>query len=117
METCAALSLLALFIAVFVTLSSRLATAQSQQAARAAALGYLQGGFEDLKQQGPSRWALPYHQEYQQQGTTFTVDIEEGPEPLVTDHSFGRLLGKVSWSSMTGKQKIEREVWVHEHLQ
>lgn len=116
METSAALSLMALFIAVFVSLSSRLAAAQSQQAGRAAAIGHLQGGFEKLKEAGPSRWTVPSRTEVKENGTVFQVEIVEIPDPLVTERSFAKLRGTVRWGSVTGDQVLSREIWVHAHL-
>ena len=117
MEASAGLSLLALFIAVFISLSSRLASAQSQQANRAAALGHLLDGIEQVKQEGPARWHLPYKQEIAERGTVFQVEVVENVGMVVPDRSFGGLRATVRWGSVTGEQTLEREVWVHEHLQ
>lgn len=109
------MALFALFVAVFISLSSRLASAQSQQAARAAALGHLQDCLERVKQQGPANWSLPLRETIVEQGATYEVEIEQAGA-LAPDRSFGRIVGRVRWGSVTGDRMIEREVWVHEHL-
>lgn len=107
---------MALFIAVFVSLSSRLGQAQAQQRDRNIALGYLQTSLQEVKSLGPRRWVLPLQEEYKSKSTLYTVEIVEDPDLGVSDGSFSRVVATVRWRSVTGDQVVRREVWIHEHL-
>lgn len=117
MEACVGLSLLALFLAVFVSLSSRLATAQAQQSARTAALGHLGAVVARLKDQGPASWSLPEQTMITDKGgLNLVISVREKPLPFVVDKSLGALQVTVTWRSGLGDHSIEREVWAHERL-
>lgn len=117
MEACVGLSLLALFIAVFVSLSSRLGTAQAQQGARAAALGHLDVVVAELKSQDPASWSLPLERTIQDEGgLSVTVSVREKPLSFVVDRSLGALEASATWRTAVGEHRVSREVWVHEKL-
>jgi hypothetical protein len=117
MEACVGLSLLALFLAVFVSLSSRLATAQAQQSARSAALGHLAAVLAKLKDEGPASWSLPSQTIIEDKGGfRVIVSVEEKPLPFVADKSLGALKATATWRSPVGEHKVEREEWVHARL-
>lgn len=117
LETCVAMSMLALFISVFVSLSTRLATAQNQQSTRAAALSHLEASLQELREQGPASWAGPWKQVVKEDGATYTIAIEEHTVSFAgPGEGIGALRGTVTWDTKTGRRTISREIWVHERL-
>ncbi len=116
LESSIALSLIALFAAIFVSLSARLAQAQHQQQSRATAISVLEASFHDLKETPANLWLGPWQKQVEENGLTFHVMISLDAGKSSTDEGFGVFQGSVSWKSKTGLRKIEREVWVHERL-
>lgn len=117
LEMSVAVSIAAVFISVFLTLSLRMAQAQKQQALRSEAVAHLEAFMAEKTEEGPALWQGPWQSKISSGNTTFIVEAQEVPFDFVTDKSLSRLSATVRWESPSGSQKISREVWVHARLQ
>ena len=116
LETSVALSILALFIAVFISLTARLANAQKQQESRAAALSVLESQVALLREQPASTWKSLESVSWKQNGVDYSVTIRLLPGDSDVEQGFGVFQGTVTWRSVTGLRSIRREFWVHERI-
>lgn len=116
MEMSVALSILALFVAVFLSLSVRLARAQAQQEERSVALSILKAEFAHKAELPASEWVGPWDSSVKQNACTYKIKVEVDPLSSDLDRGFAVLRGSVSWISNTGPQTLSQEVWLHERL-
>ena len=116
LETAAAMSLLAVLSAVFISLSVRLAYSQNQQETRLYALNLLEKSFARLRELAPTQWVGPWEETYSELGTEFHVRVTMVHDRSHPDEGFAVFSGSVTWASTTGSRTLKREVWVHEKL-
>lgn len=116
MEMSVALSILAVFVAAFISLSVRLANAQKHQEARITAIAVLETQFAALREETPKDWPVLANNTVALNGVQYVTTTRLVTERSDPDAGFAVFEATVSWRSVTGLHALTRECWVHERL-
>lgn len=116
LETSVALSILAVFVAVFVSLTVRLANAQKQQETRSTAVSVLERQVALLREQPAEDWTQSMTVSQEKNHIDYTVKIRMVADRSDLGAGFAVFEGSVAWRSITGLHTINREFWVHERI-